>query len=310
VAVVVAGDYPTAAKDLNVYRRQFGLPPCTVASGCFTKLNGDGVEGDYPRKDPGWALEAALDLQMISASCPSCHIVLVEAKNPFFGPMAKAVDTAAANADVVNNSYGAYEFTGIKKLAQHYDVGGVPMTVSSGDYGYEPANFPASIPAVISVGGTALRHADNERGWVEKVWRGAGSGCSAYFVKPEWQSDTACHMRTAADVSAVAAPETGVAVYDSGGFYGEKGWFVVGGTSASSPLVAGMIASAGDADTYDGADLYAHAGTDALYDVVKGTNGMFFDCKGSYLCHGKPGYDAPTGIGTPHGIDAFTDVVP
>jgi subtilase family protein len=308
VAVVVAGDYPTAAKDVNVYRQQFGLRPCTVASGCFTKLNQKGVEGDYPRKDHGWALEAALDLQMVSASCPRCHLVLVEANSPYFGSMLKAVDTAAAHADVVNNSYGAYEFTGIKKLAKHYDVDGVPMTVSSGDFGYEPANFPSSAPSVISVGGTSLRHADNDRGWRERAWRFGGSGCSAYFAKPAWQSDAACHMRTAADVAAVGDPNTGVSVYDSFGLFGEKGWFVVGGTSASSPLVAGMIAAAGDADSFSAADLYANTG--ALHDVTGGTNRVFYICEGSYICNGKPGYDAPTGNGTPDGVEAFTDVTP
>jgi Subtilase family len=307
VAVVVAGDYPTAAKDLNVYRKQFGLPACTVASGCFTKLNQDGVEGEYPRPDRGWALEAALDLQMISASCPRCKLVLVEANSPYFGPMLKAVDTAAANADVVSNSYGASEFTGIRPMAKHFDVDGVPMTVSAGNFGYQPANFPASAPSVISVGGTALRHADNDRGWRESAWWSGSSGCSAYFAKPSWQSDAACHMRTIADVAAVGDPATGVAVYDSFGFYGEKGWFVLGGTSTGAPLVAGMIAAGGDADRYDGADLYANAGTDALYDVHRGSNGF---CKGSYMCTGRPGYDAPTGNGTPNGLEAFTDVTP
>jgi subtilase family serine protease len=308
VAVVVAGDYPTAAKDLNAYRKQFGLRPCTVASGCFTKLNQNGVEGDYPRKNRGWALEAALDLQMISASCPRCKLVLVEANSPFFGPMLKAVDTAAAHADVVSNSYGAYEFTGIRQMARHYDVDGVPMTVASGDFGYEPANFPSSAPSVISVGGTALRHSDNDRGWRERVWRFGGSGCSAYFGKPAWQTDAACHLRTAADVAAVGDPRTGVAVYDSFGFAGQQGWFVLGGTSAGAPLVAGMIAAAGDADTFTGADLYAN--TAALHDVTAGTNQVFQLCRGSYMCNGEPGYDAPTGNGTPDGVEAFTDVTP
>jgi Subtilase family len=310
VAIVVAGDYPTAAKDLNVYRQQFGLPPCTVDSGCFTKLNQKGEEGNYPRPDRGWALEAALDLQMASAACPSCKIVLVEANSPYFGPMAKAVDTAAGVADVVSHSYGSYEFNGVQELAQHYDVEGVPMTVSTGNWGYEPANFPASVPSVIAVGGTALRHADNDRGWTENAWQYGNSGCSAYFDKPEWQTDPACHMRTAADIAAVAAPNTGVAVYDSFGYSGQKGWFVLGGTSTAAPLVAGMIAAAGDADDYTGADLYAHAAAGTgLYDVTTGSN-EWFDCRGSYMCNAKPGYDAPTGHGTPNGLEAFTDVTP
>ncbi|MGH3659711.1 MAG: hypothetical protein ACRDUA_23945, partial [Micromonosporaceae bacterium] len=106
VAIVVAGDYPTAAKDLNVYRQQYGLSPCTRSSGCFTKLNQDGEQGNYPRPDQEWALEAALDLQMASAACSRCRLVLVEANSPALDPIAKAVDTAAARADVVSNSYG------------------------------------------------------------------------------------------------------------------------------------------------------------------------------------------------------------
>jgi subtilase family serine protease len=141
------------------------------------------------------------------------------------------------------------------------------MVASSGDFGYGPANFPANVPAVVSAGGTALHHAANSRGWRENAWSGAGSGCSAYFAKPAYQTDPSCHMRTVADVSAVAAPSTGVAVYDSFGFGPRHGWFVLGGTSVSSPLIAGMVAAAGAGGTLDPADLYASPVS--FYDVTK-----------------------------------------
>ena len=301
VAVVVAYDYPTAEADVAHYRKQFGLPPCTSASGCFTKLNQKGEEGNYPRRDQGWALEAALDLAMASSACPRCHLVLVEARTSYFRAIAKAVDTAAASgAAVVNNSYGAQEGAYVNSLRHHYEVPGVTMTASSGDFGYQPAQFPAADPAVLSLGGTALHHASNPRGWRENAWSGAGSGCSAYFDKPSYQTDQACHVRTIADISAVAAPATGVAVYDSFGFGHRHGWFVLGGTSVSSPLAAGMVAAASSGGTLDIADLYANPQN--FYDITKGSNGF---CKHNYICQSKPGYDGPTGIGTPRGLVAF-----
>ncbi|MEP6525670.1 MAG: S53 family peptidase [Nocardioidaceae bacterium] len=301
LAVVVAYDAPTAEADLAHYRKQFGLPPCTTANGCFTKLNQDGEQGNYPHKDAGWALEAGLDLAMASSACPKCHLVLVEANVSTIRSVAKAVDTAVASgASVVNNSYGAQEGAYVHRFSAHYDVPGVTMVASSGDFGYGPANFPANVPAVVSAGGTALHHAANARGWRENAWWGAGSGCSAYFAKPAYQTDPSCHMRTVADISAVAAPSTGVAVYDSFGFGPFHGWFVVGGTSVSSPLIAGMVAAAGAGSTLDPADLYASPGS--FYDVTKGTNGF---CKHNYMCEAHPGYDAPTGLGTPRGLAAF-----
>jgi hypothetical protein len=301
LAVVVAYDAPTAEADLAHYRKQFGLPPCTTATGCFTKLNQDGVQGDYPHKDAGWALEAGLDLAMASSACPKCHLVLVEARQATFNSVAKAVDTAVASgATVVNHSYGAQEGAYVHRFSAHYDVPGVTMVASSGDFGYGPANFPANVPAVVSAGGTALHHAANPRGWRENAWWGAGSGCSAYFAKPIYQTDPSCHMRTVADVSAVAAPSTGVAVYDSFGFGPFHGWFVVGGTSVSSPLIAGMVAAAGAGSTLDPADLYASPGS--FYDVTRGTNGF---CKHNYMCEAQLGYDAPTGLGTPRGLGTF-----
>ncbi|MGH3470757.1 MAG: S53 family peptidase [Nocardioidaceae bacterium] len=297
VAVVVAGNYPSAEADMNTYRRQYGLPPCTSASGCFKKINQDGQTSHYPYADQGWALEAALDLQMISTSCPNCQIVLAEANQPLDASLDKATDAAvAAGAKVTNHSYGIQEYNGVTRNNRHYNRTGVTAVSATGDYGYGPASFPASSPDVVAVGGTVLHHADNARGWSERAWQFAASGCSGYFAKPSWQTDPSCHMRSFADLSAVA---DGVAVFDSFGIGGQKGWFLVGGTSVSSPLVAGMIAAAGAGGMKPGA-LYGRAAD--FHDIIRGTNGF---CQQSYICTAKAGYDGPTGWGSPRGLTPF-----
>jgi hypothetical protein len=297
VAVVVAYDYPSAEADMNAYRHAFGLPRCTQGSGCFTKINQRGQTRDYPSRDQGWAVEAALDLQMISASCPTCHIVLAEADQPSTGALNKATDAAvAAGADVTNHSYGIQEYTGIRGSNRHYSVDGVTAVSSSGDNGYQPATFPASSPDVVSVGGTVLRHSLNARGWAERAWAYGGSGCSAYFPKPRFQTDRACGNRTIADLSAVA---DAVAVYDTFLPKRYRGWVEVSGTSISSPFVAGMIGAAGAGGIKPG-DLYGRPR--AFHDIAAGANGF---CLRNYICTAKPGYDGPTGWGTPRGLRAF-----
>ncbi|HEX4688496.1 MAG TPA: S53 family peptidase [Nocardioides sp.] len=298
VAVIVAYDYPHAQADMNHYRAQYGLPACTGAGGCFTKINQKGQTGNYPEQDFGWGVEASLDLQMISAACPTCHVVLVEANNPTDGAFFHA-ETAAVNAGatVTNHSFGRIELTGADKDALHFEHPGVSAVASTGDFGYGPASFPASSPNVVAVGGTTLaRSSTDERGWTEKAWAYAGSGCSAYFEKPVGQDDTACHGRTIADVSAVAR---GLAIYNTSLPRRYRGWLTVDGTSASSPLIAGMIGSAGTPGVTPQL-LYAHAGD--FNDVVGGHNGF---CQGSYICTGVEGYDGPTGLGTPQGVSAF-----
>ncbi len=301
IAVVDAFDDPSAEADLAVYRSQFGLPPCTTANGCFRKVNQDGGASPLPRASQGWALEISLDLQMASAVCPSCRLLLVEAKSSSFANLVAAVDTAVQlGASVVSNSYGGGEFAGETSYDLHFDHPGVAITVSSGDSGYG-VEYPASSPFVTAVGGTTLRLAADGSRLSETAWSGSGSGCSAYEPKPGWQIDTGCANRTVADVSAVADPSTGVSVYDSYGYKGQKGWFVVGGTSASAPIIAGVYALAGNvASTTYASYPYAHASQ--LFDVTSGSNGT---CGAAYLCTAAPGFDGPTGLGTPRGAGAF-----
>jgi len=303
IAIVDAYDDPTAEADLAAYRAQYGLPPCTTANGCFAKVNQAGAAGPDPEVDGGWAVEISLDLDMASAACPKCNILLVEGDSSLVDDLAASVDTAVSlGADVVSNSYGLDEFNGMEDYFIHYQHSGHVIVASSGDYGFTAASFPAVTPGVVAVGGTSLYAADNTRGWTEKAWSGAGSGCSAYVAKPAYQKYKHCGMRTIADVSAVADPDTGVAVYDTTpNPYGiPPGWLIVGGTSASSPFIAGVIGLAGNASTFTTGFAYKH--TSSVFDVVGGSNGY---CGNDYLCTAKKGYDGPTGIGTPNGVGAL-----
>ena len=300
IAIVDAYDDPNAESDLAVYRSQFvGLPPCTTANGCFRKVNQTGGT-KYPRGNMGWAEEISLDLDMASAICPNCKILLVEASSNSFANLAAAVDEAASlGANVISNSYGGGEYSGEVNDQEHFNHPGIAITVSSGDGGFG-VEFPAASQYVTAVGGTSLTRDASTRGWSETVWSGAGSGCSAFIAKPSWQSDALCSRRTVADVSAVADPNTGVAVYDTYRLH-PGGWLVFGGTSVSAPIIGSVYALAGNSGsiTY-GSYPYSH--TSSLFDVISGSNGS---CGGTYLCTGAVGYDGPTGNGTPISTGGF-----
>jgi Ricin-type beta-trefoil lectin domain len=292
VAVIENADDPNLESDLGVYRAQYGLPACTTANGCFAKVNQSGQEGDYPAGNTGWGTEASLDVDMVSAICPSCHIIVVEAAD-----LNAAQNTAVSlGAHFISNSWGTGDNSGDGGWDGDYNHAGVVEVASSGDSGYG-VSYPASSQYVVAAGGTSLsRNSSVSRGWSETAWSGAGAGCSSWEAKPSWQKDTGCGNRTVADVSAIADPNTGVAVYDT---YGESGWFVVGGTSVASPLIASVFALAGAPSGSAAAELYAHAAN--LNDVTSGSDGS---C-GSYLCTAGAGYDGPTGLGTPDGLGAF-----
>ena len=313
VAIVDAYDNPNAAADLATYRAQYGLPACTTASGCFEKVNQQGQQGSYPPPDSGWALEESLDVDMVSAVCPACHIILVEANSNSNADLYAAEDEAVAlGAKYVSNSWGESEYSSELQDDQYFNHPGVVITAASGDSGYlsrGTANWPASSPYVTSVGGTSLtRDSSTTRGWAETAWTGGGSGCSLYEPKPAWQHDPGCANRMTTDVSAVADPNTGVALYDSGA----GGWVVVGGTSVATPVIASTYALAGtpQAGTYPSSYPYFHSPNGlttpaGLNDVTAGSNGT---CTPAYFCTAGPGYDGPTGLGTPDGTAAFTPV--
>jgi subtilase family serine protease len=307
VAIIDAYDDPNAASDLATYRSDWGLPGC--GSGCFKKVNQNGAASPLPGASggSGWATEESLDLDMVSAICPNCHLILVEAKSPTTASLGTAVNSAVSlGADYVSNSYGGSESSSDPTFdTSYYKHPGVAITASAGDNGYG-VEYPAASRYVTAVGGTSLSTSANSRGWTETVWgsasgvEGTGSGCSADDAKPTWQTDTGCARRTNNDVAAVADPNTGVAVYDT---YDQSGWLEVGGTSASAPIVASVFALAGTpaAGTYPSSYIYRH--TSSLFDVTSGADGS---CSPAYLCTGETGYDGPTGWGTPNGLTAFT----
>ena len=315
IAIVDAYDDPNAETDLATYRTQYGLGDCTTANGCFKKVNQNGSSSSYPAANAGWAEEIALDLDMASAMCRQCNILLVEATSATTANLGTAVNRAVTmGATVVSNSYGGSEYSGeTSDDTNYFKHPGVPITVSSGDNGYG-VEYPASSPWVTSVGGTSLvRDSGTTRGWSETVWNrsggGPGSGCSAYETKPTFQADAGCAKRTVADISAVADPGTGVAVYHTYG--GDPGWLVFGGTSVAAPLVGGLyaLAKAPEATRYPNSFAYSNPG--ALNDVTVGNNIVNggVSC-GTYLCTAGVGYDGPTGLGTPNGLGALQATVP
>lgn len=297
VAIVDAYDDPNAEADLANYRATFGLPTCSTANGCFRKVNQTGGT-TYPVANASWGQEISLDLDMASAICPNCKILLVEGTTNSNANLAAAVDEAAVlGATSISNSYGSAENTAYDS---HYNSHtGVTVTASSGDSGYGTQS-PASAVNVVAVGGTSLNTSASTRGYTETAWTSAGSGCSTANAKQTWQTFLACgSFRGEADVSAVADPNTGVAVYDTfGGGKTATGWLVFGGTSVSSPIIGAVYGLAHTGES-NASKLYGN--TSALFDVTSGSNGS---C-GAPVCSAGLGWDGPTGLGSPNGIAAF-----
>jgi hypothetical protein len=296
VAIVDAFNDPNAESDLKIYREHYSLSKCTEANGCFKKVNQKGETKNYPENEYEWSLEMSLDLDMVSAICQECHIVLVEAETNSFQHMHEAESEAASIKGVteISNSWGASERSEETSEESYYNHPGIPTTFSAGDFGYG-VEYPAASPHVIAVGGTTLKKAENSRGWTETVWSGTGSGCSQYTEKPKWQTDKGCTHRTNNDVAADASGESPVSVYDS---YVYPGWEDVWGTSAASPMISAVEAHASEHTRALGAEAF-YQDTSALFDVSSGSNGT---CTEEYLCHGEAGYDGPTGNGTPDGV--------
>ncbi len=315
VGIVDAFNDPHAEADLKIFRSRFHLPPCTRANGCLHILNQRGKSRPLPAGRFGWALEESLDLDMVSAICPRCHITLIEASNASDTNLGIAENTAIARgAKYVSNSWGNFEFSQENTFSHFFNHPGHVIDFASGDLGFGPT-FPADLQTVTSVGGTTLHRSSNARGFAESVWGtsansprdGTASGCSLFQAKPSWQRidinfTGACQRRTQNDAAAVANPNTGVVIYDS--YRIRPGFYIVGGTSASTPIITAIYALAGAPvrNTYPAEYMYLKKSH--LFDVTAGVNGK---CGiATYLCHGIGGFDGPTGLGTPNGPAAFT----
>ena len=369
VAIVDAYDDSTAEHDLGVYDQEFGLPGCTAVNGCFKQVNQRGEAGNLPvaisnlekTEADGWAGETSLDIEIAHAVCQSCKIVLLQTNSASFSDLEEAEKTAAGlGATEISNSWGAPEQgeTPAADDASAFNQPGIVITAAAGDDGYLDwdtqessergfADYPASSPHVVAVGGTRLSLGTGDK-WVgETVWNGdgaGGGGCSVELTAEPWQQNTSdwssvgCGThRAVADVSADADPYTGVATYDStpeGPGEGAPGWIPVGGTSLASPLVASVFALAGGAGVvkYPAKTLYENEIKlpGSLHDVASGSNG---ECSKPFeqgtgisgctelqeaadcsvkpaICRAVAGYDGPSGVGTPDGIAAFQPSVP
>ena len=341
IAIIDAGVYGSLAADLATYRSTYGLPACTTASGCLKLENYTGGAQPAPQKsgtgaeaEEEIAVETALDVDMASAACGSCHILEISvpwqdgendgttSENDF----SKAVATAvAAGAKAISISYG---YTPNATTTSGTDLAdfnhpGVAITVSTGDSGFNGGthtSWPSDLPYAIGVGGTQLSKSGSN--WSEKAWGvdsgngAAGSGCETYFAAANGQpaavtKDCNNHLATAS-VSADASPATPLAIYDTYAPYSHEpnNWTVVGGTSASSPYISGLFARAGVPSTLLGPNTLFAAAASNFRDITSGNNEESDTCanyKGlnKAVCNAGAGWDGPTGIGSPQGLGAF-----
>ena len=317
VAIVDAFSDPNLASDLSKYRSHFHLSACTTKNGCLMIVNGAGKASPLPRPDKGWAIEESLDVDMVSAVCPNCHILLVEAKTNGTTDLGAAEKTAVAKgARFVSNSWSGPEFFGDDASNGDFNHPGDVISFASGDFATGPA-YPTDLQYVTAVGGTSLKHASNKRGWSESAWgvntafaEGTAGGCSVQEPKPSWQradanASAGCLNRTENDVSAVADPNTGVLIWDT---YkaSPSGLQEIGGTSAATPIVTAISALAGTPAKGSYPAEYPYLHTSHLFDVTTGVSGKCETFR-QYLCHGKGGYDGPTGLGSPNGTAAFAN---
>jgi subtilase family serine protease len=324
VAIVDAYGDVTAAADLAYYRKAAHLPACTIASRCFRILNQSGQASPLPPESLSWQGEETLDLDAVSATCPKCHIILMEANSPENVDLyATVVSAARAGANIISNSYGGSE--SYPAAPSQFNLPGHLILASAGDqgggirYGGGP-QMPCTYANVVCVGGTRLTHTGSA--WSERVWNdlaselcgetcgGTGSGCSLIVHKPSWQTNPGCGMRAAADVSADASPLTPFAIYSSQ-FSREFGypWQAFGGTSLASPLIAGVFGLAENAGSRHGAEeiwqSHAH-----VRNVTVGNN-IYLPLTGPCastvhdICYAGKGFNGPTGWGTPTGSTNF-----
>ena len=331
VAIIDAYGYPKLEADLAVYRAQYSLPPCTIANGCLKIVNQQGLTTNLPPAPPAnddWTIETALDVDMASAACPLCNILVVQATNNAGDGLDIGQNVAASlGATVISNSWGGVEVPNqaaayAQEDATYFVHPGIAIFVAAGDSGYNDTistgrptgpEYPASSAHTIAVGATRLvRDPTSTRGWKETAWavtplaaggpdvnKGAGgSGCSLSIPKPAYQTASPCQFKASADISAVGDPATGVAVYNTNAT--NPGWISVGGTSASAPFVAAIFAATGNGNQTSGA--FIAASSAKLWDVTAGSNGT---CAAQpLLCNAVAGWDGPTGFGTPN-VSAF-----
>jgi kumamolisin len=295
IAVVEYGSYSAMKRDAATFSSQWGLPAPNITEVCATG-------GTCPANNgSGWDLETALDVQWAHAMAPNAKIYVYEFSND---PLTDGAETGAASAVAgagggeVSNSWGynGGEFSGETGLDSYFVQRGVVFFASAGDSGAIP-QYPSVSPNVVSAGGTFITRSGSGKYTGERCWTGSGGGPSTHESRPSYQSVISGIVgshRGTPDIAADADPNSGVAVYSSS-YCG--GWCIVGGTSAASPILAGITNTAGGFSTSTNAELtkiYGEYGNATQYkmlfhDVTVGNNGY----------PAKTGWDYCTGVGTP-----------
>ena len=301
IAIVDAFHYPTAENDLRVVSSQFKLPACTKANGCSRQVFANGTQ---PQTNCGWSQEAALDIEWAHAMAPNAKLVLVEAGSNSFSNLFRAIDVATSAVTTgghkgeVSMSWGGGEFSTESSFDGHFQNTGVVYFAASGDTGGSNI-YPSTSPYVVSSGGTSIHRSSSGAFLSESGWSGSGGGPSKYEPRPGYQSgvaNTSTIHRSAPDFSFDADPKSGVSVYDSTKCQGLSGWLVFGGTSVSSPSLAGTVNLAGhfySNSTSELTTIYANRTNRSDFrDILSGTAGSF---------SAKAGDDFVTGIGSDQG---------
>jgi len=293
IAIIDVGADATIESDLAAFDKQFNLAACTTANKCFEKHM-----IDTTAKDQGWGLETALDVEWAHAIAPNAKILLVEAKTESGANLMNAVDYARSRSDVVavSMSWGGDEFSTEASLDSHFTSQyGASFFASSGDEG-AGAEWPASSPNVVAVGGTHLNLSKTGAFSSETAWSGSGGGVSQYEAAPTYQTTysipRAKGKRSIPDVAYDADPDSGFSVYKGGS---RPGWYEVGGTSAGAPQWAAIQSlglSATNKNLYKDKALANNASY--FRDIKSGTNGT---C--GYYCTTRANYDYVTGLGSP-----------
>lgn len=307
IAVIEAGDLAKASTDLSVYRKAFGL-----GKGHVARYNEHGERFNYPAscQNYGWCLETDLDIDMVSAACPKCNILIVESKGGISDFEQAEGEAVSLGATIVSNSWICYGSAdcGDPNFSRHFDAPGTAYLASTGDAGPDNIGAPSALASVIAVGGTQLALSGSK--YDDSLWDGAGGGCADPgavggngIPKPSWQKDPDCSYRTVGDVSSEAGCSPGVAVYS--GVYG--GWIDVCGTSVAAPFTAGVIALAGNAATLGAGKRFWTLSKLAHKIDFHHPSGSGGSC-GNYLCGDgryKLFYSGPGGWGTPNGIKGY-----
>ena len=340
IALISAGANPNLEHDLGVYRKQYGLPACTTANGCLTVTDYHGGPPIQPgsttedkESEEDWALETSLDVDMASAACPACRILVVQTPEIDASgeptPEQKGADYATAYETAIHLGANAVSLSDMfldspeldGPIGKRLDHPGVPLFASVGDVAGFSANvtsdsgWPDTLPWVVSVGGTLLKPANAAHtAFTEQSWPGLNGECATAFPPAAGQpAKIAAYCgghRAAVDVAAIADPSSGPAVYDSYAPYSgkPKNWVVSGGTSASSPFVAAWFVRGYHTRTATGPSALYAAPSSTFNDITTGTGNPSICAKfgqPAVLCQAGPGWDGPTGLGTPHGIGWF-----